>query len=221
MSDPAGSGYLVNPPGGVRGPGVLVLHSWWGLTPFFRQLCDRLADAGYTVLAPDLLDGQQPLTPDEAEAALAAADINSTAGLVIASAKALRSAAAEPAAPIGVIGFSMGASWALWLSARAAEDVGATVAFYGTQSIDFGSANSAYLGHFAEYDELVTEDEVVELEAHLKLLGLDATFHRYPGTTHWFFEEDREVANSPEASTAAWERTIEFLRAKLAHPGED
>ena len=47
MSD---SAYFVMPPGGA-GPGVLVLHSWWGLTPFFRRLADRIADEGFTVLA--------------------------------------------------------------------------------------------------------------------------------------------------------------------------
>ena len=30
-------GYLALPPSG-SGPGVVVLHAWWGLTPFFMQL---------------------------------------------------------------------------------------------------------------------------------------------------------------------------------------
>jgi dienelactone hydrolase len=30
-------------PSGGSGPGVLVLHSWWGLNRFFRDFCDRLA----------------------------------------------------------------------------------------------------------------------------------------------------------------------------------
>ena len=49
----AGSGYVVAPDSGT-GPGVLVLHAWWGLTPFFRSICDRLADEGFVALAPDL-----------------------------------------------------------------------------------------------------------------------------------------------------------------------
>ncbi|HTN80206.1 MAG TPA: dienelactone hydrolase family protein, partial [Acidimicrobiales bacterium] len=46
----AGTGYLVAPVSG-SGPGVLVLHSWWGLTPFFRETCDRFADEGFVALA--------------------------------------------------------------------------------------------------------------------------------------------------------------------------
>ena len=177
--------------------------------------CDRLADEGFTALAPDLLTGQQPATPDEAEAALAEADVDRGAALVLSSARALRSASADPRAPIGVVGFSMGASWGLWLSARSPIEVAATVAFYGTQSIDFEEARSAYLGHFAEFDALVPDDEVVELEAHLEQLGRDITFWRYPGTAHWFFEADRRLAYSQEAAELAWVRTLEFLRKHL------
>ncbi|MPY92791.1 MAG: dienelactone hydrolase family protein [Acidimicrobiia bacterium] len=215
MSRTAGSGYLVGPGEGGKGPGVLVLHSWWGLTAFFKDVCHRLADEGYTVLAPDLLTGQQPTTPDDAEAALAAADVDRSAGLVVSSARVLRNASADARAPIGLVGFSMGASWALWLSARASTEVAATVAFYGSQSIDFSEARSAYLGHFAEYDGLVSEDDTVELEAHLKLVGRDASFFRYPGTSHWFFEADRGPAYSAEAAALAWERTVAFLREHL------
>lgn len=216
MSDGvAGQAYLVNPRGGRTGPGVLLLHSWWGLTRFFRQLADRLADEGYTVLAPDLLAGARPETPDEAERTLAEADINKGAALVLSSARALRSASADPRARIGVVGYSMGASWGLWLSARSPREVAAAVAYYGTQSIDFADASAAYLGHFAEFDALVSDDEVTELEAHLKLCGLETTFHRYPGTSHWFAEEDRGVAYNADAAAVAWDRTLEFLDRHL------
>jgi carboxymethylenebutenolidase len=207
----AGSAYLVHPHEGP-GPGVLLLHSWWGLTPFFKDLANRLADNGYTVLVPDLLEGKLPATPDEAESMLAEADVNKGAALVLSSARALRAASLDARAPIAVLGFSMGASWGLWLSARSPLEVAATVVFYGTQSIDFGEAVSSYLGHFAEFDALVPDDEVVELEAHLRMLGRDVTFWRYPGTSHWFFESDRELAFVPEAAEVAWQRTLEFLQ---------
>ena len=65
-----------------------------------------------------------------------------------------------PDGPIGVVGFSMGASWALWLSVRAIDVVAAVVAFYGAQDVDFQGSRSAYLGHFAEHDEFVDDDEL-------------------------------------------------------------
>ena len=211
----AGTGYLVAPTTG-RGPGVLVLHSWWGLTPFFRETCDRLADEGFVALGPDLHGGRTADKPDEAEALLAAIDPNPTAALVLSSAATLRGLAITPDAPIGVVGFSMGASWALWLSARAPDTVSAVVAFYGSQDIDFKGSRSAYLAHFAEHDEFVEDDAIAFLEATLRLEGRPVEFHRYPGTGHWFFESDRPPAYDSVAADLAWQRTIDFLRSHLA-----
>ena len=212
-----GTAYLVHPDAGP-GPGVLVLHSWWGLTPFFRELCDRLAEAGYSALAPDLFGGEIPATPDEGQAALAALNANRATALVLSSARALRAASADPSAPVGVLGFSMGASFALWLSARSPLEVSAVVAFYGTQNIDFADARCAYLGHFAEFDEFVSDDDVVEMKAHLHLVGREPIFHHYPATTHWFFEADREPAYSADAAELAWQRTLAFLDREV-RPG--
>ncbi len=211
----AGTGYLVAPTSG-RGPGVLVLHSWWGLTPFFRDTCDRLADEGFVALAPDLHGGRIADRPDEAERLLAEIDPNPTAALVLSSAATLRGLAITPDAPIGAIGFSMGASWALWLSARAVDDVGAVVAFYGAQDVDFKDAQAAYLAHWAEHDEFVDDDEIAFLEASLHLEGHPVEFHRYPGTGHWFFESDRPPAFDAAAADLAWQRTIDFLRRHLS-----
>lgn len=211
----AGSAYVVAPAGG-HGPGVLVVHSWWGLTQFFRDVCDRLADEGFVAMAPDLHEGRTTDRPDEAEAMLRAADPNESARLMLASATALRNLPITPDGPIGVLGFSMGASWGLWLSARAPETVAATVAFYGSQDIDMEGSQSAFLGHFAEHDDFVSDDEVAYLEALLGLAGRPVEFHRYPGTQHWFFEEDRESAFDREAASLAWARTLAFLRAHLA-----
>src|SRR3954452_4079267 len=120
MADPsprprhAGSAYVVAPDSG-HGPGVLVLHAWWGLTPFFKAVCDRLADEGFVALAPDLHgDGRTADTPDDAEALLASTDPDRTANLVAAPASPLRGMPATPDAPVGIVGFSMGASWAMW-----------------------------------------------------------------------------------------------------------
>lgn len=35
-------GYLAAP-SLPEAPGVIVLHAWWGLNQFFKDLCDRLA----------------------------------------------------------------------------------------------------------------------------------------------------------------------------------
>jgi len=212
----AGTGYLAVPDE-VPAPGVLVLHAWWGLTPSIKQLCDRLAAEGFVALAPDLLGGLPATTVEDAERRLAEADADQLAHLTRSSLHHLRQLPVTAAAPVGVLGLSMGASMALWLSARVPEGVAATVVFYGGQDIDFAPAQCAYLGHFAEDDPYVDDDGLALLEAELHLLDKETTFHRYPGTQHWFFEDDRPE-HDPEAGELAWQRTLEFLRRHLTGP---
>jgi len=210
----AGTAYVVAPEGG-EGPGVLVLHAWWGLTPFFREVADRLADAGFVALAPDLFGGATADTAEEAQALLAGTDATAMVNLVASSVQVLRRLPVTPDGAIGVLGFSMGASLALRAAARDPEDVAAVSAFYGTTDVDFAPVRAAVQAHVAGRDELEAEDDAALMEAHMRLVGLNVTVHRYPGAGHWFFEEDREAAYSPTDAAAAWDRTVAFLRRHL------
>ncbi len=57
--------YFASPNKG--GPGILVIHAWWGLKPFFKELCDRLAGQGFIAIAPDLRNGRIAKSIDEAK----------------------------------------------------------------------------------------------------------------------------------------------------------
>src|SRR5213080_1235926 len=85
------SAYLAVPEQG-SGPGVLVLHAWWGLTELFQQVCDRLAEAGFVALAPDLYHGKTTASVEEAEALVEALnqDEKRVRGDIAAAAQALR-----------------------------------------------------------------------------------------------------------------------------------
>ena len=206
-------------PDSETGPGILVLHSWWGLTPFFHGVCDRLADAGFVALAPDLHgDGRTADTPDEAQLLLASTDADRTAGLVVSSLSTLGRMPATTGGQVGILGYSMGASWALWAATRFAEQVGAVSVFYGNQDLDFSPMSAAVQGHFAEHDEFTSDDDVNYLEAQLHLVGREVEFHRYAGTGHWFAESDRPAAHDPAAATLAWDRTVDFFRSHLEPP---
>ena len=207
---PSGAAYLVQPDDGP-GPGVLVLHSWWGLTRSVKDVVEALADAGYTAMAPDLCDGVVPADGDEARQLLADSDPNLVARLVLDSIVALRAHSAVPEAPVAVIGYSMGASWALWVATRQPDSVRAVVAYYGAQNIDFDDLVAPVLGHFAETDPLVTDDELVEMQARLLLSDKHVEVHRYEGTGHWFAEAGVALHHDPDASELAWSRTIDFL----------
>jgi carboxymethylenebutenolidase len=195
-----------------KGPGVLVLHSLWGLTSSVKGLCDGLADRGFTVLAPDIAFGELPETEQEGIDRLGEADPDRLASLVLSSARLLADRSKE--GPIGIIGFGMGGSLGLWVSVRLADLVRAVVSFYGTQQIDFAGSKSSYLVHFAEEDPYITDDEAVFMEATMGLESLPVEVITYAGTRHGFCEPDGESFD-PDAFEKAWSRTLGFLDEHL------
>jgi carboxymethylenebutenolidase len=195
--------------GEESGPGVLLLHSFWGLTSAVKGLADGIADAGYTVLVPDINFGEFPETELQAVDHLGKANPDRLASLVLSSAQLLEEKSSEPT--IAVIGFGMGGSLALWASVRLNSIINRVVSFYGTQQIDFAGSRSRYLVHLAESDEYITEDEAAFMEATMGLESLDVEFHHYPGTLHGFGDPDGETFDA-ESFDLAWKRTVEFLR---------
>jgi carboxymethylenebutenolidase len=209
VNDKRVNAYLAVPEKG--GPGILVLHAWWGLKPFFKQVCDQLAEQGFTALAPDLYQGRLAKTVEEAKDLLDQRDFELMGDTVKAAQDFLVSL--NPGKPIGVLGFSMGASWAL-ISAANEADVAAAVLFYGADAVDFSQIKVKVLGHFAEVDEWEPLDGIKAMEKDMKAAGVDVSLHFYPNVGHWFVEEDRPEYD-PEAAKLAWERTFEFLKKNL------
>src|SRR5260221_8539127 len=173
------TGYIAIPERG-EGPGVLVLHAWWGLNNFFKDLCERLAQEGFVAVAPDLYDGTTASTIDEAKQLLSTLNFEETRAKVISAAGYVRDHPAVRGKGIGAIGFSLGGAWALLLSSFMPEDVVAVVVFYGSEAADFTAARAAYLGHFAGNDEWEplegirqmerSEEHTSELQSHSDLV---------------------------------------------------
>lgn len=212
MSHSQPEGFLAVPDAGT-GPGVLVLHAWWGLNDTMKDVCDRLASEGFVAFAPDLYHGKVAVTIEEAERLSGELD-DEQASADIAGAVDHLSEYAEPGG-FGVIGFSLGAYYALGLSVDDPERVRAVVLFYGVGPGDFSRSQAAYLGHFAQTDEYEPKENVDWLETALSASGRPVTFYRYENVGHWFFEPDRPDAYVQPAAQLAWERTIIFLKNTL------
>jgi carboxymethylenebutenolidase len=208
-----GRGYLASPEK-PRG-GVLVLHAWWGLNDFFKSFSNRLASQGFLTLAPDLMDGPVAKSVEEAKELQSKLDDVRIKRIVLGAADYLESNPAISGRKVGVVGFSMGAAWSLLMSTLKPESVGAVVVFYGTWPIDFSKAQASYLGHLVPDDEWEPLDNVRATEEKIREARREVTFHFYPGTKHWFFEENRPLEYNRKAAELAWKRTLEFLDSKL------
>lgn len=212
MSPTQPDGYLALPPTG-KGDAVLVLHPWWGLNDTIKSFTKQLADARFVAFAPDLYHGKIATTIPEAETLSSQVFENlDRARSDLATATAfLNQRDTQAGRKLAVIGFSLGAFFALDLSVSAPELFRSVVVFYGTHPGEYTTAQAEYLGHFAETDEFESQTDVDNLQASLARAGRPFTFYQYPGTRHWFVEPDRPEYVQP-AATLAWERTLAFLK---------
>src|SRR5437867_12245542 len=119
-------GFLSVPKKG-SGPGVLVLHAWWGLTDFFKGLSDRLASAGFVAFAPDLYGGATASTRDEAKKLLSKLDDEAGRRDIASGVRGLKIHPAVRGKGVGVVGCSLGALWSAWLAREFRADVAAVV----------------------------------------------------------------------------------------------
>ena len=163
------------------------------------SVCDRLADAGFVALAPDLHgDGRTADTPDEAEALLASTDPNRTASLVVVVAvgaarhagHARRAASASSASRWA----RRGRSGPPPASPTTSPPSPPTTAARTSTSPRPGPRSRATSPRSTSSSPTTTS---TYLEAQLRLCGHPVEFHHYPGTGHWFAESDRPAAHVP------------------------
>jgi carboxymethylenebutenolidase len=213
MQNSQPDGYLATPSSGT-GPDVLVLHAWWGLNDTIKAFCRRLAEAGFVTFAADMYHGKVADKIPDAEDLGKALDANhlQAEAEVAEAARYLNQRAQQSDRGLAVIGFSLGAYYAVNLSTELPERIHSVVLFYGTGPGDFNKSRAASQGHFAENDEYEPRSYAEEMERALKCAGRPVNFYVYSGTKHWFFEPDRLETYDQAAAVLAWERTLTFLR---------
>ena len=210
-----GADAYVATPANPPGPPVLALHAWWGLNGMFRDLVDRLAGDGFTVLAPDLFDGRVLGTIEEAES-FQQNELDEEANaerLVARCAAALDHLLQLPETRGGraaVLGISFGGVYARWLAKRDRRSRAGDLLRWRLGSTGRAARPARRLAQ--------------PLGGARRVRGgaggagrgrePESASHTYPDTKHWFAEPDRpEFVEA--ASELAYSRTVEFLRSIL------
>lgn len=194
---------------------MLVVHSWWGLTPSFVDFGEALAARGFVVGLADLFDGRTASRPADAQKLRREPRAEPMYRTLIRNIGELRADGAVDGKTIGVVGFSMGGHWAVWLAQRPELPIAATVLYYAVRAGDFGASRSAFRAHFAETDDCVRPAARRRMEAAIAKAGRPYTAFDYPGTGHWFAESDRPGDHDADAAALALERTAGFLEGTL------
>lgn len=204
----------VSSPAAVGLP-VLVLHSWWGLTSSFIDYADRLAAHGFLAGCVDLYDGRLARIPEDAAALRSAPRRQPMYRMLLSGIDDLvthRSASVER---IGLVGFSMGGHWALWLAQRHDVAAGALVVHYATRAVTTSGEPVPVLAHYAEQDTFVTASGRRTMERSFVRQGWPYVAIDHPKTGHGF-AESAEKAYDPVAANSAFAASCRHLQANLS-----
>jgi carboxymethylenebutenolidase len=207
---------LAMPAGQDVHPGLIVIHEWWGLNDQIRQMCVRFAREGFIALAPDLYHGES--ATESSEAMLLMQKL-STASAVqdIRAAFARLKNDARCTGKIGITGFCMGGAMT-FAAATSVDGLCAAVPFYGIPVpgyFDPTKVKCPIQAHFAKDDTFADAGRAAGFCEQVKALGGTMELHVYDAGHAFMRETDANVHHAPSAS-AAWSRTLGFLRQELA-----
>ena len=213
-------------PSGGSGPGLLVFQEIFGINDNMRGLADRLAEAGYVVLVPDVFwrierrferkdesgMGDAFAMVQKLDLEQAAEDITSTHAHLLQM--------EECTGPVGAVGFCLGGTLAFMAAARSRVDgqgIDAAVSYYGSGNNDLlgllDRVECPMLFHYGAEDTFIPEEKIAEVEAAVASRP-DLVVHRY-AAGHAFSNWDAPSMYQEAAATEAWDRTLAFFAAQL------
>lgn len=206
--------YLAVPRNASKAPGVVVIHENRGLLEHFKDVCRRLAKAGYAGLAVDLVSPQGG-TDKFTDSAQVTAYLSRTppsqhVELLNAGARYLQGLPTLRADRIGVMGFCFGGGMT-WRLATQNADLRAAVPFYGPNPPleDVAKIRAAVLALYGSLDTFVTPG-VAAMRTALDKAKVTYEMHIYEGANHAFFNDTGDRYNAAAAKDA-WARTLAWF----------
>jgi carboxymethylenebutenolidase len=197
---------------------VLIIHENRGLTPHFVALPGRLAEAGYSALAVDLLseEGGTASLADEAaaQAALSAAPRERLVADARAGIDELQRRV--PDKKVAIMGFCFGGGMTWSVLAAPEPRLAAAVPFYGPlpEGADFTGAKAAVLAIYAGLDTRVNGSRDAATAA-LEKAGLVHEVKTFEGVDHAFFN-DTGARYNKEAAAQAYAAVLDWFGKYLA-----
>jgi carboxymethylenebutenolidase len=210
--------YLTTPTSGpAKRAGVIVIHENRGLNPYIEDVARRLAVAGFTAMAPDLLSplGGTPSDADTARAMIARVDRVVAVRDLVAAVPYLKGRP-DSNGKVGAVGFCWGGTMTNQLAVNA-PDLDAAVPFYGLAPSpqDAAKIKAWLMLHYAGNDSRVNAG-VPSYEAALKAAGVHYELYMYDNAEHGFHNDTAGARYDKAAAELAWSRTVEFLKKHLS-----
>ena len=209
------------------GPGVIVVHEWWGLNDYARDRARQLAEAGHTAIAVDMYGhGRVADHPKDArgfmEAALAEPEkLNAR---FAAARNALMAETSVDAARIYAIGYCFGGAVVL-NQARMGVDLAGVASFHGPLGTTIpagpGKVKARILVATGGADPMVPPEQVGGFVTEMSQAGAEFSLLSFPGVLHSFTspaatavgrEHDMPFAYDQHADEQSWAALMDFIR---------
>ena len=224
-----------NAPSGRGGPhpGVVVLQEAYGVNAYVKSVCDRLADAGYTAVAPELYHrAGTHIEVEYADREKALGYLKELSNAMLledcgAAVTQLRQRPEIDPRRVAVVGFCMGGFAALL--AGLATGVPAVVAFYPGMLVrrregfaiepiveKLGGMRAATQIHFGEDDTSITDEDRAAVKRALDASPCAHQVIVHRGANHGFHSHDRAPTYHPQAAEEAWHEMLGWLKEHLA-----
>jgi carboxymethylenebutenolidase len=213
-------------PGSGEGPGVLLFQEIFGINDNMRGLADRLAEAGYVTLVPDVFWRIEPRFERKDESGMGDAfamvqQLDWTAAADdIQAAHAHLLGMAECTGKVGVMGFCLGGGLAFLAATTSRVDgrgPDAAVPYYGSAINDLlgdvDRLECPTMFHYGAEDPFIPTEKIDEVEAAVAGRP-DVVLHRY-AAGHAFSNWDAPSMYDQAAAELAWSRTLDFLAEHL------
>lgn len=211
-------------PAQTPAPAVIVIQEIFGVNAVMRDICDKMAGAGFLAVCPDLFWRQEPgiQITDKSEAEWARAfelykgfDENKGVEDLAATLDFIRDHK-DCNGKVGDMGFCLGGKLAYLMAART--DADASVSYYGVGIEnalgEVKNIRKPLLMHIAQEDKFVSKDAQEKITAALAG-NKNVEVRSYPGVNHAFARIGGEHYDEA-AANAANERTLNFLKSHLA-----
>jgi carboxymethylenebutenolidase len=220
-------GYSARPDGAGPFPVVLVIEEIFGVHEYIKDVCRRLAKAGYLAVAPELYARQGDLSKmtdvrqiiseviSKAPDATLLADLDSAA--------AWAGANHGDTARLAVTGFCRGGR-NTWLYAAHTPRLKAAVAWYGPVAggtsaiqpktvLDLAAELKApLLGLYGGQDRGIRQEDVQEAAKRARTAGAVVEIVVYPNSGHGFHADYRPSYNAADAADG-WKRMLAWFKA--------
>lgn len=230
--------HVVRPQGDGPFPVVIVVSEIFGVHEYIRDICRRLAQAGYVAIAPAFFVREAdpaPLSDMQAIMQIVAkAGYEQVMGDISATLDWLKTQAYADTNRIGITGFCWGGK-VVWQAAARFDTLKAGVAWYGRLSpaatateaqivagrpwpIDLAQdLKSPVLGLYGSEDGGIPNETVHAMNTALKAAGqTDSTIILYEGAPHGFHADYRASYRQADAKDG-WDRLLKHFSSHLSH----